>query len=99
MVDGGCPFFLPPRPQKRGKGKAAPVRWDRIFAALVHAGYGLTPGDIARRLTRRQIELAYAEEQRRANEARGLLIGDMNAAFAGNDHTTQLIRLLTADPK
>jgi hypothetical protein len=93
-VVGQRPFFRPPRPARGRRGDARKaVGIARIYADLIRAGYGRTPADIGR-LTWRQIQLFWRQEQaheRRLNQQR---IRDNNAAFAGGRHAEKLLREL-----
>lgn len=83
--------FSPPPAPKRRQSKGTPVGYGRVFTDLINAGYGRSFGDIGR-MTKRQISLAWEHVQAQQRRARRERITDANAAYAGGNSMTTLLK-------
>lgn len=65
-----------------------------VLDALVAAGYGTDPVELASRYTMRQIRRFYQLAEARRNRHRADLIEAVNVGFSGGNTLTQTIRKL-----
>jgi hypothetical protein len=96
---GGQQGFFYPAPAtagaggKRSSSGGRAVGFERIYDALISAGYGRTPREIGR-YTWRQMQLFFAARQAAERRARRHRLIDNSAAFAGGQAAKDLHRTL-----